>query len=301
MHQPVLLRKFLPFFSCVTLHRFVDTTIGLGGHSREILRGHPHVKILGIDLDQKSLDLCRQNLTSFGSRLTLKKGNFSSIQTFMRELGWDQAEGILADLGISSYQLSRFEKGFSFSGNGPLDMRMGEQGRTAAGVINNMDQVSLAHVFRTYGEERMANKIAKAVVHNRPINDTRELRELIHHVKGPREGRLDSATRIFQALRIAVNDELTHLEGFVPEAIQVLSPGGRLAIISFHSLEDRIVKRMFHRFSGRCTCPPGVPVCSCRPQRAVKILTRKPVRPSEQETNENPRSRSAKMRVVEKL
>ncbi|HPR63792.1 MAG TPA: 16S rRNA (cytosine(1402)-N(4))-methyltransferase RsmH [Thermoanaerobaculia bacterium] len=299
MHHSVLLNEVVDFLQ-PDEGLIVDATVGLGGHAEAILRASPRIHLLGIDLDPRALESCSKRLAPFGSRVQLVQGNYSTIKQFVGESGRESVEGVLADLGLSSFQLSEAERGFSFGLDGPLDMRMGEGDLRAEDIVNTWDVTSLARIFREYGEERMAYKIAKAVVEHRPMHSTRELRDLLHRVKGGREARIDSATRIFQALRIAVNRELDHLERFIPSAVEVLAPGSRCAVISFHSLEDRIVKTLFRHLSGQCVCNRGL-LCTCAPTQAVSILTRKPVRPAEEELQSNPRSRSAKMRVVEKL
>lgn len=301
MHIPVLVEAVVSIFTNPGTRFITDATIGLGGHSEALLESIPNLELLGIDLDSEALSYCRKRLEKYAERICLRQGNYSRIREFLDETGWKHMDGILADLGVSSMQLARPERGFSFSQDGPLDMRMGNQDVTAEEILNTWDETALTAILKSFGEVRMAHRISQEIVNQRPIDSTSQLRQLIHRVRGSREGSIDSATKIFQALRIAVNQELSHLEAFIPEAIEALGPGGRLAIISFHSLEDRIVKTMFNRFAGRCVCPPGVPGCTCNPVKAVTILSRKPVVPSAEEIRSNPASRSSKLRVVEKL
>ncbi|MCW8984724.1 MAG: 16S rRNA (cytosine(1402)-N(4))-methyltransferase RsmH, partial [Thermoanaerobaculales bacterium] len=221
----------------------------------------------------------------------------------LRRLGLDAPVAVLADLGCSSLQLDSAERGFSFASDGPLDMRMGGSGPTVADLLEQAEWEELVRILRDYGEERRARAIARAIVRRReqePLRTTAQLSRLVQDVMGGRERRIHPATRTFQALRIAVNDELGQLERFLEPAIRSLKSGGRIAVISFHSLEDRIVKHSLRRLAGRCTCPPDFPVCRCNPQRVVEVLTSSPIRPDEEEIGRNPRARSARLRAAEK-
>jgi 16S rRNA (cytosine1402-N4)-methyltransferase len=234
----------------------------------------------------------------------LVEGTFDSLPAVLERLGEGPPAAILADLGCSSLQLDNGERGFSFAADGPLDMRMGSSGETAAELLERVEWEELVKILRDYGEERRARAVARAVVARRersPLRTTGELSRLVREVVGAGEHRIDPATRTFQALRIAVNDELGQLERFLEPAARALRPDGRIAVIAFHSLEDRIVKHTLRRLEGRCTCPPDLPVCRCRPQRVVRVLTPSPIRPDDDEVASNPRARSARLRAAEKL
>jgi 16S rRNA (cytosine1402-N4)-methyltransferase len=279
---------------------FVDATVGAGGHAERLLERGTRVRLLGIDRDPDALELARERLARFGDRVELVAGDFADLEE--RLAGRPDADGILADLGVSSMQLDRGERGFSFRRDGPLDMRMGRSGRTAADIVATASVGELTRIFRDYGEERMAAKIARGIVAERtksPIQTTRQLARIVAGQKGSRE-KIDPATRVFQALRIEVNQELVALGRFLAAAVARLKPGGRLAVISYHSLEDRIVKDAFRRDSGVCFCPPKLPTCICGARAALKVLTRRPIRPGEAELRRNPRSRSARLRVAER-
>jgi 16S rRNA (cytosine1402-N4)-methyltransferase len=278
----------------------VDATLGAGGHAEALLDRGPRTRLVGIDRDPAALALARERLSRFGDRVTLVHGNFSDLGAL---LGDRTADGILADLGVSSMQLEDASRGFSFRREGPLDMRMDSSGRTAADVIAKASVEELSRIFRELGEERMAAKIARGIVAERkrgPLETTRQLARLVANQKGHRE-KIDPATRVFQALRIEVNQELLALSRVLAAAVARLNAGGRIAVISYHSLEDRIVKDAFRRDSGVCVCPPRLPSCICGARAALRVLTRRPIRPSESERQRNPRSRSAKLRVAEKL
>ena len=279
---------------------FVDATLGAGGHAERLLDASPGVRLLGIDRDPDALELARGRLSRFGDRVELVAGDFAELDE--RLAGRPDADGILADLGVSSMQLDRGERGFSFRRDGPLDMRMGKSGRTAADIVATASVDELTRIFRDYGEERMAAKIARGIVAERtksPIQTTRQLARIVAGQKASRE-KIDPATRVFQALRIEVNQELVALSRFLAAAVARLKPGGRLAVIAYHSLEDRIVKDAFRRDSGVCFCPPKLPTCICGARAALKVLTRRPIRPGEAEQRRNPRSRSARLRVAER-
>ena len=280
---------------------FVDATVGAGGHAEFLLERGTELRLLGIDRDPEALALAGERLARFGERFELVAGDFADLDALLS--GRLPAAGILADLGVSSMQLDRGERGFSFRRDGPLDMRMGPAGRTAADIVATASVDELTRIFRDYGEERMAAKIARGIVAERtrgPIQTTRQLARIVAGQKGSRE-KIDPATRVFQALRIEVNQELVALGRFLAAAVARLKPGGRLAVISYHSLEDRIVKDAFRRDSGVCSCPPKLPTCICGARAALRLLTRRPIRPGEAELRRNPRSRSARLRVAEKL
>jgi 16S rRNA (cytosine1402-N4)-methyltransferase len=304
-HEPVLLEPVLQYLEPNRSDGIiVDATVGLGGHTEALLERHPHIRILGIDRDPEALERSRERLSRFGDRVTLFRGRHESLIDILKQSGIAAVSGVLADLGVSSMQLDDPSRGFSFRFEGPLDMRMGSEGRSAADLVNTLDEHELARIIRDYGEEPMAKRIARAIVAARgeePILTTTRLGEVIRSVKKPRWNEIDPSTLTFQALRIATNEELTGLDRFVEDAVSVLESGARAAVISFHSLEDRIVKRAFRRLEGECTCPPNMPVCGCGAKQIVKILTSRPVTASEEEEERNPRARSAKLRVAEKV
>lgn len=280
---------------------FVDATVGAGGHARALLEAGPGIELLGLDRDPEALALARSRLAPFGERVRLVPGNFADLETALE--GLPAPDAILADLGVSSMQLEEASRGFSFRRDGPLDMRMSRSGRSAADVVATASAEELSRIFFEYGEEWMGVKIARAILEERsrgPITSTRQLARLVAQTKGDRE-KIDPATRVFQALRIEVNEELQSLSRFLAAAVEKLNAGGKLAVISYHSLEDRLVKEAFRRESGVCLCPPKLPVCVCGARRALAVLTRRPIRPSEAEVRRNPRSRSARLRAAEKV
>ena len=255
-----------------------------------------------MDLDPQALALARENLAPYGQRVRLMQASYDTLSERLVEVGWYAVDGILLDLGISSMQVDTPDRGFSFTHDAPLDMRFSpEYSVKAADLVNSLPQKELADLIYRYGEERASRKIAGAIVRSRPLWTTFELASVIERVVPRKEGSIHPATRTFQALRIAVNDELAKVENVLPQAISSLKGGGRLAIISFHSLEDRIVKEFFRRESRDCICPPKQPVCTCGHKSILKEVTRKPIVPGETEISENPRARSAKLRIAEKL
>jgi 16S rRNA (cytosine1402-N4)-methyltransferase len=280
----------------------VDGTLGAGGHAAGLLAAsEPAGQLLGLDVDPQALDLARQKLAPFGERAWLKKASYTSLPEQLATLGWDSVDGILLDLGASSMQFDTPERGFSFLADGPLDMRFDPANPLTAGqIVNTWPEWDLADILFRYGEERASRKIARAILRNRPIEGTQELAAIIEAAVG-RHGPHHPATQTFQALRIAVNGELEAVEKALPMAVQALHPGGRLAVISFHSLEDRPVKEYFHQESRDCICPPGQPVCTCGHKASIKEIARRPITPTEAEIEENPRARSAKLRIAEKL
>ncbi|HYH84857.1 MAG TPA: 16S rRNA (cytosine(1402)-N(4))-methyltransferase RsmH [Pyrinomonadaceae bacterium] len=307
-HRPVLLFETVRLLAPERGGLFVDATLGLGGHSEAILEASAGTRVLGIDRDREALRLASERLERFGPRLRAVHANFGDIERVMREAGEHEASGILADLGVSSLQFDTPERGFSFREDAPLDMRMDAEGEeeTAAQLLERLPEEEIARVIYEYGEERKSRRIARWIVERRErgeaIKTTGELAQLVARAVGNKRGdRIHPATRTFQALRIAVNRELEGLSEFIETAIALLQPQGRLAVISFHSLEDRIVKRALRRLSGRCECDPRSPVCVCGARRVVEILTRRPVTANEQEVEENPRARSAKLRACLKL
>jgi len=310
-HQPVLYQKVLEFLQPRSGGHYVDGTLGLGGHAHGILQASsPDGRLLGLDVDPQALQLAAQRLAEFGERASLVRGSYARLAEHLAAAGppsseakgWPPVDGILLDLGASSLQFDRAERGFSFQQEGPLDMRFDPQETlTAEQIVNEWSEEDLAEVLFRYGEERKSRKVARAIVKARPLKTTSELAGVVVRALGGRRSGLHPATRSFQALRIAVNRELDSLEAVLPQAVAALSPGGHLAVISFHSLEDRAVKVFMRRESRDCICPPEQPTCTCGHVATVKELTRKPVRPGEQEEQANPRARSARLRVAERL
>ena len=302
-HQSVLYNEILIALKPVSPNCYLDGTLGAGGHAYGILEFcRPSGRLLGLDVDPQALEFARERLAPFGERAILKKGSYHQAAAFLAELGWEGLDGIVLDLGVSSMQIDQPERGFSFQKAGRLDMRFDQStGKSAADLVNTSDEKVLADIIYRYGEERYARRIAAAIVKARPIYQTEELAEVIRKAIGWSEQKIDPATRTFQALRIAVNEELTRLEGALPDLIALLNPGGILAVIAFHSLEDKIVKSIFRRESRDCICPPEQPLCTCQHRAAVKVLTNKPIRPGEAEVEANPRARSARLRLAQKL
>lgn len=304
-HQPVLLNEILEYLVPARPDgTLVDATVGLGGHAEALLERHASVRLIGIDRDPAALDRSRERLSRFGDRVTLVRGRHESLIDILKQSKAEKVSGLLADLGVSSMQLDDASRGFSFRFDAPLDMRMGSEGKSAAELVNTLDEYELTRILRDYGEEPMARRISRAIVHARvtgPIETTAKLADVIRSVKRQRYGEIDPSTLTFQALRIATNEELVGLEQFVDDAVSVAEPGARIAIISFHSLEDRIIKRAFRRLEGECTCPPNMPVCGCGARAVVRQLTGRPVTASDEEESSNPRSRSAKLRVAERI
>jgi 16S rRNA (cytosine1402-N4)-methyltransferase len=304
-HVPVLLAETLEYLAPERGGIFVDGTVGLGGHAEALLRASPDVQLIGIDRDREALARAADRLAGFGPRVRLVQANFHQIMATLAGLGVRAIAGFLADLGVSSLQLETPGRGFSFRFDGPLDMRMGLSETTAADLVNQASEGELETIFRDYGEERHARRIARAIARARmekPIGTTGELKALVDAAKGARairEERIDPATRVFQALRIAVNQELAGLERCIEEAVQLLDTGGRLVVISYHSLEDRIVKTTL-RDLARGEVDP-VTGRSRSETQLIEVLTRKPVRPTESEVDLNPRSRSAKLRAARRL
>jgi len=304
-HIPVLLSAVLDGLN-VAAHPdglFIDGTVGAGGHAAAILTAAPESRLLGFDRDPRSLDIARATLAPIGDRATLVHANYDTMGKVAPEHGFGMVDGILLDLGLSSMHVDEAERGFAFKVDGPLDMRFDPTAKipTAADLVNTLDADELADLIYQYGEDRDSRRIARAIIAARPLHTTRQLADVIDKVlRGPRE-KIHPATRTFQALRIAVNDELGAVERVLPQAIALLKPGGRLAVISFHSLEDRIVKQMFRDESTDCLCPPKQLVCTCGHKASIRLVNRKPLVADDAESAANPRSRSAKLRVVERL
>ncbi|MEX2143622.1 MAG: 16S rRNA (cytosine(1402)-N(4))-methyltransferase RsmH [Anaerolineales bacterium] len=302
-HSPVLYQEVLAALQPRNSGRYVDGTLGLGGHSHGLLQASgPDGLLLGLDVDPQALALGTQRLAAFGERARLVRGSYADLAQHLAAIGWQQTDGILLDLGASSLQFDQAKRGFSFQQAGPLDMRFNPQGAlTAEQIVNDWPEEDLAEVLFRYSEERLSRKIARAIVKARPLQTTAELAGVVSHALGGRRSGIHPATRSFQALRIAVNGELGALEAVLPQAVAALRSGGRLAVISFHSLEDRVVKLFMRRESRDCICPPEQPGCTCGHAASINEITRKPIRPSEAEERANPRARSARLRVAERL
>lgn len=307
-HTPVMLEKVLQSLRCKPGGIYVDGTLGGGGHARAILENTaPDGLLIGIDRDDDALLESEKRLQPFGQRKILIKGNFADIGEILTNLNIRKVDGILLDLGVSSHQLDTADRGFSFSLDAPLDMRMDQSSRYRAyDLVNLSPEKELRKVIRDYGEEPMAGRIARAILAKRasaPIRTTIELADVVCRAvrrQGVRK-KVHPATRTFQAIRIAVNQELSNLSTAMDAGIDQLGRGGRFSIISFHSLEDRIVKETFRSWEGRCQCPPGLPVCQCQREAKLRVLTRKPLRPEADESETNPRARSARLRTAEKI
>jgi 16S rRNA (cytosine1402-N4)-methyltransferase len=307
-HIPVLLDAVLDGLRVANIPagRFLDATLGLGGHTAAILAANPTAQVLGFDRDPQALSTAVERLAVFGDRAMLIHASYDQLSIEAPRHGFESVDGILFDLGLSSLQLDSAERGFAFRTDAPLDMRFDPTADipTAADLVNTLDETELADLLFTYGDEPASRRIARAIVNHRavtPILTTTVLAELIRQAApAPRGHKIHPATRSFQALRIVVNDELGALQRTLPAAIAGLKPGGRLAVISFHSLEDRIVKQFFKHEATDCLCPPHQPICTCGHIAGISLVTRKPIEASDSEIATNPRSRSAKLRIIEK-
>jgi 16S rRNA (cytosine1402-N4)-methyltransferase len=306
-HRSVLLRETIELLAAERGGLFVDCTVGLGGHSEAILQTSSGAQVLGIDRDEEALELATERLAPYGSRFRAVHADFRELTRVLATAKVRQVRGVLADFGVSSLQLDSPLRGFSFRYDAPLDMRMDmSSGETAAELLGRLSEVEIARIIFEHGEERRARRIARWIVEHRergePIRTTRDLASLVERAVGrDKKRRIHPATRTFQALRIAVNAELENLDRFLGEAVDHLEPDGRLAVISFHSLEDRIVKRTLLKLSGRCQCPPRLPECICGASKTIEILTRRPITPTEKEMDDNPRARSARLRGARKI
>jgi len=307
-HHSVLPEEVIAYLRCQSGRNFIDCTLGGGGHAAQILENtSPNGKLLGIDWDSAAIRIARERLKGYRGRVTLVRDNFSNLGSIVNKHGFGPVDGILLDLGVSSFQLEDAHRGFSFRVEGPLDMRMDSRGReTASDLINRLRARELERLLREYGEERWARRISHSIEgrrRKRPISTTTELRDLVHSAipASFHSRRIDPATRTFMALRIAVNDELDNLRTVLEVAVSLLEKKGRICIIAFHSLEDRLVKQYFRMAEKGCTCPPHLPQCVCHGEQTLRIVTSKPVSPSRREIKENPRARSAKLRVAERI
>jgi 16S rRNA (cytosine1402-N4)-methyltransferase len=310
MHIPVLYQETIDFLQPQPAGRYIDGTVGAGGHAKGILQASaPDGKVLAFDRDREAIIYARQQLSEAGQRIIFVHASYAKMAEVAPAYGFEKADGILLDLGLSSRQLANASRGFSFVHDGPLDMRFDTtSGPTAADLVNELDVSDLATILKRYGEVRHSQMLAEVIVSNRPLNTTGQLADLISRESRKYGGRrrkpgsrIHPATQVFQALRIAVNDELAELEQGLDAAVKLLEAGGRLVVISFHSLEDRIVKQFIREMSKECICPPEQPVCTCGTQPVLKPVRRKVVRPTAAEIADNPRSRSAKLRVAEKI
>lgn len=301
-HQPVLYQEVLDVLAPISGKAYLDGTLGAGGHAEGILiTSAPNGRLLGLDLDPEALAIARKRLLHFSDRMVIRQASYRDAHEILQELGWGQVDGILLDLGVSSMQIDQPKRGFSFMAEGPLDMRFNqEEGLSAADLVNNSKEKDLAEILWEFGEERFSRRIAKAIIGARPILTTQALASVIEKAVPGYTGQIHPATRTFQALRIATNKELETVAAALPKLTGILAPGGKIAVISFHSLEDRIVKRFFQRESKDCICPPEQPICTCGHVATLKIINKKPIQASEQEVKINPRSSSAKLRIAEK-
>jgi len=302
LHEPVLYQEIIHALQPRSSGQYVDGTVGAGGHARGILEASaPGGRLLGLDVDRKALAIARKTLAPFRERVTLMQASYDTLLDAMHECDWQAADGIVLDLGVSSMQLDTQERGFSFQGEAPLDMRFNpDSGMTAAELINTAQEAELADLLFSFGEEPRSRKIARLIVQARPIRTTTQLADVVKRAYRERL-RVHPATRTFQALRIAVNDELACLERALPNALEALRSGGRLAIISFHSLEDRIVKQFFRRLSKDEINPPYTREYEVERRASLREVSRKPIVPTESEVRSNPRARSARLRVAEKI
>ena len=307
-HRPVMVNEVVAALRLRPGALILDGTVGGGGHAEAILeKTSPDGVLVGIDADAEALCEAKSRLNRFGNRAILLKGNFAEMETMLMEQKIGKVDGILLDLGVSSHQLDSAERGFSFSREAPLDMRMDvSRPKSASDLVNALPWEELARIIKGFGEERMAGRIARAIVAEReraPIRTTTDLAGIVVRAlpPGTERQKIHPATRTFQALRIAVNDELTSLKTALDDGSERLRPGGRFAVISFHSLEDRIVKNAFRAAGKGCTCPPDLPICCCNSKPKLRLVTRKPVTPDDEEIRCNPRARSAKLRAAERI
>jgi len=302
-HQPVLYHEVLNALAPESGKSYLDGTLGAGGHAEGILNASsPSGRLLGLDLDPQAIEIARKRLVAFEDRVVIRQNSYDNAPEILEEINWQRVHGILLDLGVSSMQIDQPERGFSFLAQGPLDMRFNPEAEiSAADLVNALDEKQLADIIWKFGEERYSRRISQAIISARPIQTTGELVKVIKAAIPGYDSHIHPATRTFQALRIATNQELETLAAALPRLISCLAPGGKIAVISFHSLEDRIVKQFFRLESRDCICPPEQPICTCHHIASLNVLTKKPIRASEKETTENPRSSSARLRVAEKI
>jgi 16S rRNA (cytosine1402-N4)-methyltransferase len=308
LHTPVLTEEVIAYLQCTRGGMFVDATVGEGGHTQAILRASPQNRVIGIDWDQEILERARERLAEYTKRVTLVHDNFVHLPQILHGLEIEEVDGLLCDLGVSSFHLQEAERGFGFHRDGPLDMRMDSRKTlTASDIVNRFPSEEIEQIVRTYGEERWGKRIAKAIERERQrvnITGTGALAQIVSRAIPVRyhPRRIHPATKTFLALRIAVNEELKNLEGFLDHAPFQLARGGRIGIIAFHSLEDRIVKERFKEMARTCVCPPSLPQCVCGGRHQVlRVITKRPLTPRDEELRDNPRARSAKLRVAERV
>jgi 16S rRNA (cytosine1402-N4)-methyltransferase len=306
-HKSVLLEETIENLSIKSNGIYVDGTLGGGGHSYEIAKHLTNGRLIGIDQDEAAIMAAGNRLSEFGEKVTIVRSNYSGMKQVLQTLNIDKVDGILLDLGVSSYQLDTPERGFTYKENAPLDMRMDTRNsKTAKDIVNNYSEMELFHIIRDYGEDNFAKNIAKHIVRMRQEKPLETTFELIEAIKAAipmklRVGTGHPAKRTFQAIRIELNQELEVLKNTLQDMMDILQPGGRLCIITFHSLEDRIVKSCFRQSENPCTCPPKFPICVCGKIPIGKVISRKPILPTEEELAYNKRSKSAKLRVFEKI
>jgi 16S rRNA (cytosine1402-N4)-methyltransferase len=301
-HVPVMVAEVVEWLRPRPGARLVDATVGAGGHAAALLAAAPGAELLGLDRDPAALERAAHRLHEHAGRLHLRQASFAELTRVLAALGWDAVDAVLLDLGIGSFQLDDPARGFSFRTEGPLDMRLDPAAPlTAAEIVNTWSEGAIARLLAEYGEEPRARRVARAIVRARPLRTTGELARAVAAALGRRHGGIHPATRSFQAIRIAVNAELAALDRFLADGYVVLRPGGRLAVLAYHSLEDRRVKDAFRRWAASCLCPPLTVRCGCGWTPKVRLLTRRPLRPGPAELARNPRARSARLRVVERL
>ena len=283
--------------------KYIDCTAGEGGHSLAILQAAtPMPRVLSIDMDGEALETAAERMRDYSDNSTVRQANYGDVAQVAAETGFTNADGLLLDLGLSSLQLDKGERGFSFRHNAPLDMRFdNSRGITANTIVNQYDEQELANIIYRYGEERRSRRIARTIVRNRPVRTTTQLADIVLSAVGRQRGRINPATRTFQAIRIAVNDELGNVQRGLDAAVDTLGVAGRLVVITYHSIEDRIVKNAIRHMASDCICPPSVPQCACDKEPTVRIINRRVIKPSDEEVRANPRSRSARIRIAERL
>ena len=302
-HIPVMVPEILKFLEVSSGGRYIDCTLGEGGHSKSLLEAsNPGGEVLGIDADHEAIEVSKNRLEEYGERFIYDNSNFKNIKKIAMKSKFVPCHGILFDLGVSSLQLDKESRGFSFRRKAPLDMRFSiNQTLTAKDVLNTFSESEISDILYQYGEERQSRKIAKLIIENRPLSNADELSDLIKKNIRQTNYKINPSTKTFQALRIYINEELNSLSQALEQSLEILGVGGRMAVISYHSLEDRIVKNFFKKESKYCICPPNIPECDCGHFPKLKIITKKPVSPSQSEIDANKRSRSAKLRVVERI
>ena len=302
-HIPVMVPEILKYLEVSSGGRYIDCTLGEGGHTKSLLEAsNPGGEVLGIDADHEAIEVSKNRLEEYGERFIYDNSNFKNIKKIAMKSKFVPCHGILFDLGVSSLQLDKESRGFSFRRKAPLDMRFSiNQTLTAQDVLNTFSESEIADILYQYGEERQSRKIAKLIIENRPLSNVDELSDLIKKNIRQTNYKINPSTKTFQALRIYINEELNSLSQALEQSLEILGVGGRMAVISYHSLEDRIVKNFFKKESKYCICPPNIPECDCGHFPKLKIITKKPVSPSQSEIDANKRSRSAKLRVVERI